>query len=287
MTANTVFELPGDIVDIDEYTEYITILLYGDPGIGKTRIAGSARNPLILATENGTVSARKSSGNTKVWDCINSWEKFEEAYEWLAENAEKPGFPFDWVCVDTGTQLQLNIRRDIVDERVEEGTAKDLDPDKVHLDEYGKEQQRLMRYITLFNALPVNVLWTAHAMLVTNEEGEEFKLPNFHGKGYGVANWIAAQMHLVGYMHFRDVKDAKTQKVTPRRVIEWRGTDRYMAKDRFDALGPRTIGMGLAQITDKIVAANSVEEEAPAPKKAPAKKAPAKKAPQTAPNQGE
>ncbi|UTN91429.1 RecA superfamily ATPase [Gordonia phage Outis] len=283
----TDFELPGDIVDVDEYTEYITILLYGDPGIGKTRLAGTARNALILATENGAVSARKSSGNTKVWDCINSWEKFEEAYDWLVENADKPGFPFDWVCIDTGTQLQLNIRNDLVRTRVDEGTAKDLDPDKVHLDEYGKEQQRLMRYVTLINSLPVNVMWTAHAMLVDNEEGEQFKMPNFHGKGYGMANWIAAQMHLVGYMHYRDVKDAKTQKISPRRVVEWRGTDDYLAKDRFDALGPRTIGKSLAQITDTILASNAVEDETPAPKKAPAKKAAPKKAPETAPNQGE
>ncbi|AYB69783.1 RecA-like DNA recombinase [Gordonia phage KidneyBean] len=267
MSTDIEFDLPDDIVDIDEYTENITMLVYGDPGIGKTRFAGTGGRVLFLATENGTISARKSVGGegSKVWDCTASWQRFKDAYEWLRDHAGAEGFPFDWVCVDTGTQLQLNIRRDIVDERVEEGTAKDLDPDKVHLDEYGKEQQRLMRYVTLINDLPVNVCWTAHAMLVDNEEGKQLRMPQFHGQGYKVANWIAAQMHCVGYMHKASVTSAKTQKTTSERVIQWHSPDgSVIAKDRFDALGPRSIRPNLAKIAAKIEEANSIEDDEPA-----------------------
>ena len=254
--SDTDFELPGDIVDIDEYTENITMLVYGDPGIGKTRFVGSAKT-LILAVENGTISARKSKGDAKVWDC-STWEKFKTAYEWLVENAALPGFPFDWVAIDTGTQLQLNIRRDIVD--ADAAVDDSRNPDTVELQEYGEEQQRLMRYVTLVNDLPVNVCWTAHSMLVSNEEGEELRLPNFHGKGYGVANWIAAQMHCVGYMHYADVKK-RDGSVTKTRIITWRGSENLIAKDRFDALGARTINKGLAEVTKIIEASNAVDGE--------------------------
>ncbi|AXH49799.1 Sak4-like ssDNA annealing protein [Gordonia phage Pleakley] len=249
------FELPDDIVDIDDYTENITMLIYGDPGIGKTRFAGTART-LILAVENGTIAAKKSGGDSKVWKCPK-WENVVEAYEWLLDNASKPGFPFDWVCIDTGTQMQLQIRRDIVDADAEVDDSRN--PDKVELQEYGEEQQRLMRYVTLINDLPVNVLWTAHAMLATNEEGEEFRLPQFHGKGYQVANWIAAQMHCVGYMHFAQVKTKAGTRSA--RVIQWRGTDSVRAKDRFDALGARTVGKGLSDIQKIIESSNSVDPQ--------------------------
>lgn len=249
------FEIPDDIVDIDEYTENITMLVYGDPGIGKTRFAGSGKT-LILAVEKGTVSARKAKGDAKVWDC-STWEKFRDAYEWLHDKAGEPGFPFEWIAIDTGTQLQLNIRRDIVDQDAAVDDSRN--PDTVELQEYGEEQQRLMRYVTLVNDLPVNVLWTAHSMLVSNEEGEELRLPNFHGKGYGVANWIAAQMHCVGYMHYADVNTKSG--IRKARVIDWRGSENLIAKDRFDALGARTINKGLSEVTKIIEASNAVDEE--------------------------
>ncbi|QAU06391.1 RecA-like DNA recombinase [Gordonia phage WhoseManz] len=253
------FDLPDDIVGIEDYTESISMLVYGDPGIGKTRFAGAAKT-LFLATENGTISARKAGGQSKVWDCVNSWEKFEQAYEWLVDNTAKDGFPFDWICIDTVTQLQLNIRRSIVEERFE---LKGGSLDKVQLEEYGEDQMRLMRFVTLVNDLPnVNKLWTAHSMLVENEKGEEFRLPNMHGQGYKVANWVAAQMHCVGYMHFANVTNAKTQKTTKTRVIQWHGTDDVIAKDRFDCLGRQTVNKNLAQITEKILAANAVEDDA-------------------------
>ena len=252
------FDLPDDIVGIDEYTENITMLIYGAPGIGKTRFAGSART-LILAVEKGTVSAKKSAGHqAKVWDCPD-WPTFEKAYEWLKENAHKPGFPFDWIAIDTGTQLQLDIRSDIVQERVE---LKGGSLDKVQLEEYGEDQMRLMRFITLVNDLPVNVLWTAHEMMGTTPEGDELRLPQFHGKKGLVANWVAAQMHCVGNMHFADVKF--TSGVKQARVIQWNGTANIIAKDRFDCLGGRTgftVGKSLQQITDTIVAANAVDTD--------------------------
>ncbi|WGH20849.1 RecA-like DNA recombinase [Gordonia phage Commandaria] len=259
------FDLPDDIVDIGEYTENITMLVYGDPGIGKTRFAATGGRVLFLATENGTVAARKAigaMGKVKVWDCVASWDKFEEAYEWLLENASEPGFPFDWVCIDTGTQLQLNIRRAIVDADAEIDESRNRD--KVELQEYGEEQQRLMRYVTLVNDLPVNILWTAHSMLVDDENGEQFRLPQFHGQGYKVANWIAAQMHCVGYMHKAPVKvkTANGTKVVNSRVIQWTSSDgSVIAKDRFDALGNRTVNKTLADLVKIIEAANAVDEK--------------------------
>ncbi|AYD82154.1 Sak4-like ssDNA annealing protein [Gordonia phage Turuncu] len=248
------FDLPDDIVDIQEYTENITMLLYGDPGIGKTRFLGSAKRALILGIENGTISAKKAPGNSKVWRCPK-WSNFLEAYNWLEDATRDEKFPFDWLCIDTGTQLQLDIRRDIVDADVEADDERN--PDKVELQEYGEEQMRLMRYVTLVNDLPVNVCWTAHAMFAEDDPG--LRMPNFHGRDGKVANWIAAQMHMVGYMHMDAVKT--TKGVQTMRVIEWQPNKKWMAKDRFDALGRRTVGKGLADITKIIESSNAVGSE--------------------------
>ena len=182
MTAT--IELPPEIVDLNDYTECINLLIYGDPGVGKTVVAGSSKKGLILATEKGTVSAARQGSDAKVWNAVRNWTAVEECYEWLYDNCDKPGFPFDWVAIDTITEMQNMILRYIVDTRVTEGKAKNLNPYKTELQEYGEMHEMFKDYVGKFNDLPINTLWTAEAMQVEDEEGNEFRLPSLQGKGY-------------------------------------------------------------------------------------------------------
>lgn len=248
------FQLPPEIIGLEEYTEHINLMVYGDSGIGKTVFAGSA-NTLILATEQGTVSAARQGSEAKMADCT-TLEKMDRMMDWLDDATLDPDFPFDWVAVDTATELQSIMLRDVVDRRVEEGTAKSLNPYKVELQEYGEMHEMFRTYVRRINRMPVNTCWTAQAMLTQDEEGNEFRMPMFQGKGNQMAMWMASKMHAYGYMHNATVavKNKETNKVrnVQRRRIQWQSSETARAKDRFDALGQFTTGKSLADITTMI-----------------------------------
>ncbi|WNM69966.1 ASCE ATPase [Rhodococcus phage GuyFagieri] len=276
--------LPDFIVGLEDYTESINMGVYADPGVGKTVLAGSART-LILATENGTISAARQGSKAKMVDA-RTVPKLDAAYEWIAENCENDDFPFDWVAIDTATEMQNMFKRHIVQTRVDEGVAKSLNPYKVELQEYGETQEMFKDYVKRFNDLPINVLWTLHAKQAEDEEGNEFQCPDVHGKGYQLSTWFGAQMHCLGYMRIDrvNVRDPKTgsTREADRRRIHWKAGSNFRAKDRFDCLGAVTSGKSLEQLTKMIYDSASVPEEPPAPKKAPAKKAAPAKAPASA-----
>lgn len=76
--------LPPQIVDLNEYTETINMLVYGDPGTGKTVLAGSDRT-LIIACEPGTLSAARFGGaenGAQVWPATTQ-KDIDEALKWL------------------------------------------------------------------------------------------------------------------------------------------------------------------------------------------------------------
>ncbi|WNM67448.1 ASCE ATPase [Rhodococcus phage Apiary] len=267
--------LPDFIVGLEDYTESINMAVYADPGLGKTVLAGSART-LILATEHGTIAAARQGSKAKMASAMTV-ENLDRAYDFLAENCENEDFPFDWIAIDTATEMQNMFKRHIVTNRVDEGVAKNLNPYKVDLNEYGETQEMFKAYVKKFNDLPINTLWTAHAKTVEDEEGNTFICPDIHGKGYQLATWFGAQMHCLGYMRMDRVnlKDPKTGSVreTERRRIHWKAGANFRAKDRFDCLGAVTSGKSLDQLTKMIYDSAAVPEEPPAPKKAPAKKA--------------
>lgn len=262
--------------DLDEYTEQLLIMLYSEPGVGKTAFGASAPRTLIVATERGTISAAKVHGRkygTKVANCAGSWNKIVATYEKLA-SSPKLVDSLDWIVIDTATEMHRLNLRDIVETRCADPSAKSQNPHKVYQDEYGEQQVRFADYFSKFNNLGPNVLWLCHAERAEDEYGDQFLRPDIHGQKGKLSAWIAAQNYAVGYMtpEQRKKQDGTLVDV---RVINWKGSKEIRAKDRFSALGGRTVDKTLEQITNMIYDACAVPDE---PAKPVAKKAPAKKA---------
>src|SRR5579885_981648 len=97
---------PKAIRSIDEFDEPKNILVYGDPGCGKTPFGASAGG-LMITTEAGTISARRLGyRNVDVWPCADDWNEVVKAYRWLADNSD-PTAPiteqphgYEWVTID-------------------------------------------------------------------------------------------------------------------------------------------------------------------------------------------
>jgi hypothetical protein len=229
--------LHAAIVELEEFTESINMLVYGDSGVGKTVLAGTAPRCLILRAENGAISAKRQGSTAKVWK-VESWADFEAAFDWVESNPDA----FDWIVIDSLTKVQQFALRAILDKAVADNPSRDVDIPAIQ--DHQKWQLMLKRYVVMFNDLPVNVLWTAQAMHKEDPEGEDLVLPLILGKNYDISSSICAEMNVVAYLAVRTVKvKAKDGTTTERerRELLVRSKPPYFAKDRYDCIGENGI----------------------------------------------
>lgn len=246
-----------NIISLEDTDESINLLVYGPSGVGKTVFGGSAENVLILGVENGTVSAKRQKSKADLWP-VSHWDDIEEAYEWLYDN---PDHGYDWIVIDSITQMQQLLLRNILELAVKENGNRDLDIPAIQ--DHQKWQNMFKRFVLAYCDLEVNVLFTALVRNEEDEEGEQFVTPDIQGKGYQMSQAICGMMSAYGYMQVKRKKvKAKdgTEKVARVRRITWQDTGVIRGKDRYDVLAPYTEGKTLQQITEMIEDSNEEEE---------------------------
>lgn len=235
-----MIELPSNIVNLQDEDEFHNLLVYADSGVGKTVFAGSDDDVLFIAPEdNGTVSAKRFGSSARKWK-VSSWKDISEAYKWLNSLEE---IPFNWVVLDSLTEMQDMCMRAILNEGVELNPSRD--PDVPQLQDWQPYFERFKRMVKLFNDLPVNMLYTALQQDEENEEGEKVVLPMLQGKGTQYAKKVSSWMTSFGHMKVQrkktGVDDEGNAQYDEYRVIQWKASKTVMAKDRTRCLEPRTI----------------------------------------------
>lgn len=244
---------PIPITALDAQTESINMLVYGDPGAGKTHLAGTiGERGLIIAVEPGTVSAARSGSKAKVAHPKTAKE-FYELLTWLRNGAAAD---FEWIAIDTITELHALIWTGILSD-----AAGGKENDNARIQDYGTIQSRFKRVVRALNDLPCNVLYLAHAMNDEDEEGEPTILPDIPGKNgtndqTTMSRWVCGTVHLYGYLKVtsRQVEGeegAKPKTRTTRRVICKRSGP-YFGKDRYNIFGSAIVNPNMAAITAKI-----------------------------------
>lgn len=232
--------LPDNIIALQDEDEYVNLLVYADSGVGKTVFCGSDDDVLFIAPEdNGTLSAKRFGSSAKKWK-IHSWMDIVAAYEWLYD--QEP-IPFNWICLDSLTEMQDMCMRQILDEAVEMNPGRD--PDVPQLQDWQPYFERFKRLVKGFNSLPVNVIYTALQQDEENEDGEKVVLPMLQGKGTQYAKKCASWMTSFGHMKVQRKKTGTDEDGTAIydefRVIQWKASKTIMAKDRTRCLEPRTV----------------------------------------------
>lgn len=236
---------PTVIEDIADFNESANILVYGDSGVGKTVLCGTAPNCLLATSEPGAKAAKRQGSTAKLkrltvwqdaWDLLHGLQDGDPQYE-----------PFDWIAVDTATTLQEKHLKAIVRDEHASNPARDRyvpqiqDRQKWHLE--------FKDWIVQMVDVPKNMIFTAHAMWKEQEQdGEDICLPSFQGMGYQVANYICGHMDAVGYMA-TILPEGKTRPV--RRIL-WEKYPPYFAKDQFNALGRWTDNTNMPELISKI-----------------------------------
>lgn len=232
--------LPSSIISLQDEDEYVNIMIYADSGVGKTVFCGSDDDVLFIAPEdNGTLSAKRFGSSAKKWK-INRWSDIVEAYEWLYS---LDTIPFNWVVLDSLTEMQEMCMRQILDEAYEMNPGRD--PDVPQLQDWQPYFERFRRLVKGFNALPVNVIYTALQKEEENEDGDKVTIPMIQGKGTQFAKQVASWMTSFGHMRVQRKKIGVDEDGSPLydeyRIIQWKSSKNVMAKDRTMCLEPRTI----------------------------------------------
>lgn len=215
------------VTPVTEMVTYINILIYGDPGAGKTVLAGSAdavpemRPVLFIDIEGGTLSLRKRAPDVHVVR-IQNWKEFADLYNGLLQ--EDHGYRT--VVLDSLTEIQkfhmYNVMQNVVIKDSER------DPDVPSMREWGKNIEVMRKTVRGFRDLPMHTVFTALAK--ADKDGNSGKIvtkPYMSGK---LANEVAGFVDIVGFLYTK-VSGGEIQ-----RNLLFAATDRQVAKDRTDSL---------------------------------------------------
>lgn len=218
-----------------EIVEFINALVYGEAGVGKTYLGGTAEDDprmspvLFVDIEGGLTTIRHRTGIDVVQ--VRSMKGIEDLYNKLyASIAHENGTAsiyYQTIVIDSLTELAD------LDMRIVMKAAQQQNPEKVDVDvpsprEWGKVRNHIRLIVRAFRDLPCHVLYTAHVGSA-QEEGQPTKyFPGFSGK---LAKEIPGFMDIVGYLTSDISNEVKVRR------LQLLGTRRIVAKDRTAALG--------------------------------------------------
>lgn len=228
---------PGDVgglrvakaVDQDPH---MSILVYGDVGVGKTRLAGSAddvpelRPVLVIDAEGGTFTLRNTYPNCDVIR-VTSWDQLQTVFNELHAGVHD----YRTVVIDSLTELQM-MNMDLVMSRLkdrdEERWGKQQDGEVASMLEWQVNSKQIRKFIRLFRDLPVTTIFTA---LMKEDKhkltGAVTKRPNLPGK---LAIGVAGMFDFVLYMYIGEDDEG------PKRLLLTEPTENVTAKDRSNTL---------------------------------------------------
>lgn len=224
---------PTAITELAARKRYFNWLIFGETGVGKTALAGTAPRNLFLTFEpEGTESVERMGlhGEELV---INSRAELLDVYDYfdLGTGCDD----YDWVTIDSASEMEECFWRDHLKNQVmKKPSTRSLY--KAALDDYPFVWNQMKAAIDQWNRLPVNVLYTAQVMPFEwfDEDGDEQTqlLPLVGSLKNGVlARKFCGMVSLVGHL---DVKRHKVDGVTEeyrRLTVSKRGD--VMAKNRY------------------------------------------------------
>jgi hypothetical protein len=211
---------------------YINMIIYGDPGAGKTRLAGSAcvipnMSPvLLLDWEGGTLSLADDYDAVEVLR-PTTWKQVDQIYGALYDNN-----PYRTVIVDSLTEAQKFCMQQIMRDVVEANPSRDRDI--ASLREWGKQGEQLRRLVRALRDLPCNTIFTALCNEEKDDSGKLIKRrPALPGQLKGE---IAGYVDIVGYLYQKEFVRGPDREMKTLFLTEM--TEKELAKDRTGKLPP-------------------------------------------------
>jgi phage nucleotide-binding protein len=229
MNATTI-ESPLAEFDVTtpDQIEYLNLLVYGEFGVGKTYLCGTAQDHpmtspiLLLDVEGGTVTLRRRKDIHVVQ--LRSLRQIEKLHEKLRVNNN--GY-YKTVVIDSLTELADLDMREVMRKMYRD--RPDRDPDVADKREWGIVRTHMRRIVRAFKDLPMNTIMTA--LLLQDKDditGKTTFYPSLSGK---MRTEVPGFFDVVGYMSSQ-IKEEETI-----RRIQFLKTEKVTAKDRTSSFG--------------------------------------------------
>jgi hypothetical protein len=223
LTPETVGGLK--VYDIEKRPATYNILIYGEPGVGKTVFAGSASavenfGPvLVLDAEGGVLSLDMTYPQCKVIR-TTSWGEIAKFY---GDIYDKKGAGFKTLVVDSLSEIGKVCMNTVMAELLKEHPERD--PDVPSVREWGIVLERMRRFIRGMRDLPgVNTIMTAH--IYTDKDQQTGVAKNYPSLNGQLRREAAGFFDFVFYMYTLQKKDEN------QRLLMTAPNGKYIAKDR-------------------------------------------------------
>lgn len=208
---------------VSEQPQTFNLLVYGDSGVGKTVLAGSASMVeemcpvLLLDVEGGTMSLKNTYPDVDVVR-IESWRDMQSVYDPLYDRE----LPYRTVILDSLTEMQKLSMNTIMRELLNNDPSRD--PDVPGMREWGKSTEQIRRLVRGFRDLPTNTIVTALAKQDKDQRTGLTKIqPSLPGK---LAAEIPGFLDIVAYYYI------KVRNDDIKRLLLTQPTETQVAKDR-------------------------------------------------------
>lgn len=224
---------------------FLNMLVYGQPGTGKTRFCGSAEprfKTLIASAESGLLSLNNNKVNGEVFSYdyvkVTKFEEIEEIYKFLAFSKHD----YKLLALDSGTELQ-KVCMDFIlrEEKIE----------KPRIQDWGTLNDKMTRLIRTMRDLPIHLIMTSLMDEDKDELTGEVKVyPSFQGK---ISKSIGGYFDEVFYSYCTSKKSESGNTFEYKLLTQNSG--KYLGKDRSGKL-PQIINPNFCEIYDTIFETN-------------------------------
>lgn len=243
-----------DVKSPAESVDYINMLIYGEPGAGKTWLCGSAQmgeltKPVLFVDVEGGVTTVRHWGDIDVVQ-VRTLEQLNDVHAALDRDMDDY---YKTVIIDSLTELQKLDMSNIMLQRYLDKPEK-IDRDVPDMYAWGKSANRLRLMIRKFRDLEMHVICTC--LLASEKEDSTakwFYYPSLPGK---LRAELPGFFDIVGYLRSIEEQGESADEAVITRIIQFAKTEKVVAKDRTASLGDVMRNPTLPEIWETINKSN-------------------------------